>query len=175
MQEPTKPTLYLMIGYPGSGKSSFAGKLAAKIGGVRFNTDAMRIAMFGDPTNHHNARSNKIIVGGLSYVAAECLGGGISVIFDSNANQYRYREKKYQAANALGANHALIWIKTPLKVAIQRAATREISKYNDNMDEALVRQVASGLEEPKADENVIIIDGTISFDDQFQQFLDQAP
>ena len=50
------PTLTLMIGCPGSGKSTIAKKMAQNTGAVIVSTDAIRGELFGDENCQMNPR-----------------------------------------------------------------------------------------------------------------------
>jgi predicted kinase len=44
--------LYIMLGYPGSGKSTFARQLADRIGAIRISQDYLRKTTFKNPRDH---------------------------------------------------------------------------------------------------------------------------
>ena len=57
-----QPCLHLMVGLPGSGKTTFAKRLAAEENAIRLTPDEWQLRLFGDDTDHpeHDRRHSHI-------------------------------------------------------------------------------------------------------------------
>jgi predicted kinase len=164
-------SLFLMLGYPGSGKSHFSKQLAKKIKAIRLNSDHLRKHIFDKPEEHHSTDDHPIVFGSLAYAAREALSAGHSVVCDANYNFLKDRQKYAKIAQQLSADAITIWIKTPLEMAIERGGSRELTSEQVRFNEDHIRRVASELEPPcLPDEKCIEIDGTLDFDHQFAMF-----
>ena len=80
-------------------------------------------------------------------------------------------------AEETAATAILIWVKTPLEIAVDRGITRadtpdQRQKTRGDMEALILRQL-SEIEEPKADEVCIEIDGTLPFPEQYEEFQKQ--
>jgi ribonuclease HI len=168
-----KQTLFMMLGYPGSGKSHFAKRLAHQLGAVRINSDAMRSSVFDEPSEHYNAAGFRIVFGALDYAAHEILSVGHTVIYDANCNRRSERAKNVAIANEHNADVYVIWVQTPPEEAAHRAANRELGADQVQITQARFNEIKEILEEPTDDEKVIKIDGTVSFEEQLKQFTNQ--
>ena len=87
-------TLYVMVGYPGSGKSTYAQQLAQKVGADIVSTDAIRKELYGDESIQGQWPE---IEERLHQRMGDTLKGGRSVIMDATNLSPRNREfiKRY--------------------------------------------------------------------------------
>lgn len=172
----------MFLGYPGSGKTYFATQLAKKMGVVRLNADATRVAAMGSilkarEFDQKTGMLNSIIFGLIDYATAQILDSGSSVICDYQHNEKVFRAKRGSLASRYGARSVVVWLKTPKDIAIQRGVEREelLDQRQHSLEkmEALVDKYINLIEVPGDDELVIEIDGTLSFDQQYQSFTEQ--
>lgn len=174
--------LFMLLGYPGSGKTFFSEQLAAEIGAVRINADAMRVAAFGTieaarKFDKETGLLNPIVFNVLDYAAGQVLRSGNSVICDYQHNNKSGRSKSGQVAIDNGATPIIIWLKTPRDIAIRRGSERDERldqrKHSSEKMTMLVDRTTRVMEAPSEDEQVIRIDGTIPFNDQYVSFQQQ--
>lgn len=155
-----KPTLYLLVGYPGAGKTTVAQAIAEQTGAVHLWSDAERHKRFPDPT--HSEEESLALYDQLNQKAESLLGEGKSVIFDTNFNFREDRQKLREIANRQDAATFVIWLNTPQSIAKSRAVGSAINRngYMVSMTEERFDNIVSKLEPPTEDEKVIKIDGT---------------
>ena len=156
-----QPTLYLMLGYPGSGKTTTSKVIHELTGAVHLWADAVRRESIGNPTYSHE--ENLKLYEYLNNVTEQLLEAGQSVIFDTNFNFYRDREHLRQIAKKHGAKSVLLWVTTPKELAKKRAtadAHTQHTRVLGNMPEETFERVSKNLEEPREDESAIEVDGT---------------
>ena len=179
-----KPLLIVFIGMPGSGKTYFASRLAEKIGAVRINSDAMRLAIFGSNDRIEAIRASKQsfllnsqVFGAMHYSAKQILERGHCVIYEAQQTKRRNRREIERIADECGAVPILIWIKTDVEVAKSRGASRRATEdthqYTEEKMEFLADHFAKSLESPQPDENLIEISGEVSFEEQYKSFQAQ--
>ena len=176
-----KKALIMFLGVPGSGKSYFAKKLAKKIDAVRLNGDSMRVAIWGSIDKVESARSkgknvNRKAFRAIDYAAIEILRSGNSVIYDAHHNKFEVREKLANLAREFEAIPIVVYIKTPPEIAKERALSRDPVdqvKFDSELWQKVYDQQMLNFSEPDVSENVIEIDGTLDFSDQYHDFLQQ--
>lgn len=160
-------TLYLMVGYPGSGKTTASRIIHKLTGAVHLWADHERNQMFPSPTHSHE--ENLKLYAELNQRAKQLLHEGKSVIFDTNFNFYRDREKLRTIAAEAGAQTVLVWITTPKDIARERATAHPLQGEHHrvwgNMPVQHFERIATNLEEPRASEQAIKLDG-IDLDEQ---------
>lgn len=180
----SKSYLFLMLGLPGSGKTYFAENLAKKMGAIHLNSDAMRMAIFGsreetDKIYHSKSRLilNTYTFGALNYAALSALKSGSSVIYDANNNTEQERLDTVAAMQGDGAVPVVVWVQTAQEVAVKRVLERRETasqrRLSADVAQAYITKIAGETEPPSKDESLIIIDGTIPFEDQFIAFSNQ--
>jgi predicted kinase len=154
------PKLYLLIGYPGAGKTTVSKVLAKATGAKHLWADFERHKLFHSPT-HSEDESNELYEK-LNASADYLLGRGKSVVFDTNFNFYKDRQKLRSIALKNNAEAIVIWVKTPENVAKERAVKAHSSRnlYDMNMSEEQFNSIVSKLEEPKENEDYIELDDT---------------
>ncbi len=182
--EAKKPLLLALLGVPGSGKSYFARNLALEIGAVHLNSDSMRLAIFkstDETTKIYNSEDrpklNTYVFGALDYVSAQILGSSTNLIYDANNNSREERVSLEKIAQEHRALAVVVWIKTPHELALkrgqERTATNEQRQLSADVMRDTIAKHAAKIDEPKDDEHVVIIDGTIPFDEQYVSFTEQ--
>jgi predicted kinase len=154
-----KPALYLMMGYPGSGKTTVAKIVSEATGAVHLWSDIERHLMFGHPT--HSEKESVKLYDELNRRTEKLLGDGKSVVFDTSFNFRSDRYKLKEIADRQGAVTVVLWVTMPLGEAKRRSvgAGRRRNGYHTRMTEEHFDELVSKLEPPAEDENVIKING----------------
>ncbi|HSX17696.1 MAG TPA: ATP-binding protein [Patescibacteria group bacterium] len=156
-----KPTLFLMVGFPGSGKTTAARIIHQLTQAEHLWADHERKKMFINPTHTH--AENLKLYGVLNETASKMLESGKSVIFDTNFSFYKDREKLRQIAAKHGAHTVVVWVVTPRDTARLRAtqdAHKQHTRVLGDMSVADFERMASNIQQPRTDEDVIQLDGT---------------
>jgi predicted kinase len=168
----SQTTLYLMLGYPGAGKTTVARKLAETSGAELIWADHERRTMFTEPS--HTKAESDALYARLNHTTDTLLSEGKSVIFDTNFNYYKDREYLRKIAKKHGAQTVLIWLTTPKKLAEQRAVHESVGQETrvlGNMTHADFKRIASHLEPPRPNEPAIEIDGSDISESDLQALL----
>jgi predicted kinase len=157
-----KPILYMMLGIPGSGKTSVSEYIADITKAVHISSDQFRKHMFDNPENITETEHDQIY-SMLDYIATQILKSGKSVIYDANLNQYVHRQEKYAICARTGAAPKLIWVKTDKEIARLRA-TEHADRHPEhrpfgNMRPETFERLLEQMEEPRNDEKATIIKG----------------
>lgn len=164
--------LYLMLGYPGAGKTTTAKVIHRLTGAEHLWADHERRIMFTNPTHSHE--ENLALYDVLNKRTGDLLAEGKSVIFDTNFNFYKDREKLRRIAAENNAITKLIWITTPKTIAKTRAtenAHHQQTRVLGDMSISDFERMAHNLEPPKEGEDYIAVDGTRITDDYIRELL----
>ena len=156
-----RPTLYIMLGYPGSGKTTTAKLIADLTGAIHVWADVERVRQFGRPT-HHEEESLELYQR-LNAEVESLLAQGFSVVFDTSFNHRSDRDLMREIARRQQADVRIIQLDTPLELAASRALSSDHADDNqhlDTMTPELFARVAGNLEPPMPDEEPLILDGT---------------
>ena len=171
----SKPTLYLMLGYPGAGKTTVAKLIQQLTGATNLWADHIRRERFGIPTYKHS--ENLELYQHLNNLTSELLAAGNSVIYDTNFNFYKDRERLRAMADKHQARAVVIWLTTPKSLAKQRAtenANSQTTRVLGNMPIKEFDRMSHNLQPPRATERVLEIDGTNVNLHRVEQILKQA-
>lgn len=115
-------TLYVMVGLPGSGKSTYANKFAEEISAKVVSSDAIRAELFGD----ESIQSKPALVFDIVYERIEdTLKQGQDVILDATNIRRRDRGNAIVLAGRLGAKCEAIVMGTPSEVCWEHNCARE--------------------------------------------------
>jgi len=154
------PTLYLMLGYPGSGKTTASKLLHQITGAEHLWADHERKKRFAVPSYTH--AENLKLYAELNAMAGRLLAEGKSVIFDTNFNFFSDRQKLRRIAAKYNAPVIVVWVVAPKAVARERAtqdAHRQETRILGDMTVANFERMSKNLQPPRAGETVVQLDG----------------
>ena len=145
-------TLFLLIGLPGSGKTTLARRLEGEYSALRLTTDEWMMPLFG--TGEADGKRDLLESELLWSVAARALGLGVNVILDygcwARTERFMYRAR----ASALKMYFEMHVLDVPLDVLWERLDARNSTLPPDTfpVTRAELEEWASWYEVPTPDE-----------------------
>jgi predicted kinase len=125
-----RPALILMAGLPGSGKSTFARRLAGATGATVLESDALRQLLFGGPT--HEAAESHALFGAIFEAAGTLLRDGHTVIIDATNLKRSDRRPAHDLVAATGASLVIVRTVAPEPIILERLIHRELMPDRDD-------------------------------------------
>ena len=157
----SKPVFYIMLGYPGAGKTTVSKIIHDLTGAVHLWADKFRKERYQNPTYSH--KENLELYAYLNELAAELLATGQSVTFDTNFNFYKDREHMREIAKEHNAESLIIWVTTEKELAKERAThEKHLSPtriLGNDMPPEKFDRMAKNLQPPRQNEKYIEIIG----------------
>lgn len=156
----TSQALYLMLGFPGAGKTTAAREIAKLTGAKHIWADHERRQRFSQPTYTH--QENIELYTWLNQKAEEFLKDGNSVVYDTNFNFFSDREKLRMLAEKHNTKTVVVWVITDKPTAQKRAVhdTPKDTRVLGNMPLEHWQRISDNLEQPRPSERVVKLDGT---------------
>jgi predicted kinase len=169
----TRPTLMLLYGFPGAGKTFFARQLCDSLSAAHVHGDRIRYELFEQPRN--NAHENEIVNHLMEYMAEEFLRSGTSVVFDANAMRPGQRRALRELARKHKAEPLLVWVQIDTESAFTRVAKRDRrridDKYTEPMDRTTFDDLVGHMKNPALTEDYVVISGKHNFKTQQHMVL----
>lgn len=138
------PTLYIMVGISGSGKSTVAQSIARATGAVIVSPDHWRKLLTGDINNQEN---NAMVFPSALRELSTSLANGHSVVWDATNTTVTARKNVLDAV-ASECHVIFVYVRTTLETALDRVKSRGNGQV---VPEAVVRrqhkQLMNSLEE----------------------------
>lgn len=163
--ELTKPTLFMLYGFPGAGKTYLAKNLRESIQAAHVNADKIRYQLFEEP--RYDRAENEIVDQLMEYMTEEFLDAGVSVVFDTNAIKKNQRRILRDIARKKKAEPILVWLQIDPESAFARVSQRDRRKAEDKvarpMDKPLFDSATSRMQNPGHDEDYIVLSGKHSY------------
>lgn len=172
---PNKPLLIMLYGFPGAGKTYLARQLAEQIQAAHVQGDRIRAELFDEP--RYDKDENNVVSQLMDYMTEEFLNAGLSVVYDANAMRYSQRHTLREIAKAHKAVPVLIWLQIDPESAFMRIVKRDRRRIDDkfaaNIDQAGFEALASGMQNPRTNEEYTVISGKHVFPTQFGTLMNR--
>lgn len=163
-----RPTLILLYGYPGAGKTYLARQLCEDIQAAHVQSDRIRYELFEQP--RYDQQENQIVDHLLQYMTEEFLGAGISVVYDINAMRASQRRELRDMARKNKVQTLLVWMQVDPDSAYARVNKRDHrkldDKYTPSIDKRTFEQIASRMQNPQSTEDYMVISGKHTYQTQ---------
>jgi predicted kinase len=159
-----KPILICLYGFPGSGKSYTARKLAESIQLAQVSGDRIRSELFEHP--RYDQQENAIVAHLMNYMTEEFLAAGVSVVYDANAMRIAQRRNLRDLARKNHAEYMLVWLQIDTDSAFARTQNRDRRTSDDKFAQpqnmvSFQRQM-SGMQNPQG-EDYLVVSGKHTF------------
>jgi predicted kinase len=163
-----RPTLIMLYGFPGSGKTYFSRQLSEEVQAAHVQGDRIRFELFENP--RYDKQENEVINHLMNYMTEEFLSAGISVIYDANSMRFAQRRALRDLARRSKASHALIWLQIDADSALARVTNRDRRKTDDKyaapIDRKTFDALTNQMQNPNTTEDYIVISGKHTFPTQ---------
>lgn len=162
-----KPILFVTLGLPGSGKTTFSRTFAKEFHFLHLNSDRIRKALFSKP--QYNQHEHNLVFPVMDALVEEALSSGLSVIYDANSTLRKDRQKLVACAKKYGARYILLWMQTPVAIAKQYIQKRNVcttkvcKHYHPPVPLAVLERLRLSIEEPAKKEPTMILDGRATY------------
>ena len=128
-----KPIVYIICGFIGAGKTTFAKKLEEKTGAVRITKDEWSICLIGnDPTIDGYEEWDTKIIELSRDVAFQLAEKGIDVIIDEGFWAKEQRDELRRKIDAIGAKAVMYYVDTPIEKIRERVVGRNNNLTKDS-------------------------------------------
>lgn len=164
----SKPTLLLLYGYPGAGKTFFARQLCESVKAAHVHGDRIRSQLFDKP--RYDSQENEVVSHLMQYMTEEFLAVGVSVVYDANAMRRGERRQLRDMARRAKAQPVLIWVQIDVESAFLRGVKRDRRKADDKyampLDRSTFDRIIANMQNPDNTEDYIVISGKHTFHTQ---------
>ncbi|MFH1833176.1 MAG: ATP-binding protein [Candidatus Levyibacteriota bacterium] len=160
MEKNSKPIAHIIIGFIGSGKTTFARKLEKETGAIRFTKDEWMVRVFGNtpPKDKFEEYDNRM-TSLATDMALKCLKAEISVIIDEGFWVKEHRNAISEKVRNAGAIPKLYYIEAPFEVMKKRTLKRTGNPPSDSftIDEEAFNHYWKFFRPPGKDEEFELI------------------
>ncbi len=157
-----RPTLILLCGLPGTGKSHLAQRLVRHLPLVVVSTDQVRHVLFAEPT--YNGQEHHIVHQTCQTVVAQLLAEGHSVICDATNLERRHRERYYALAEEQNARLFILQTVAPPEVVRRRIEDRQqgdLAAHNSDAGWEVYERYRSRMEPIRRPHRVVDTSGDL--------------
>ncbi|MCA9331916.1 AAA family ATPase [Candidatus Saccharibacteria bacterium] len=163
-----KPTLIMLYGFPGSGKTFIARQLCEDLNAAHVQGDRIRHELFEKP--RYDKQENEVVSHLMEYMAEEFLNAGMSVVYDTNAARIGQRRALRDLARKVKAISLLTWIQIDAESSftrsIKRDRRRSDDKYTPQLDRTTFDSLLATMQNPTPTEEFMVISGKHSYQTQ---------
>jgi predicted kinase len=153
-----QPIVYLICGFIGAGKTTFAKKLEEKTGAARITKDEWSIRLIGnDPAIDGYAEWDHKIIGLSRHVAFYLAEKGVDVIIDEGFWAKDERDEMKRKIGAIGAKAIMYYVEAPIETIRKRVAGRNnnLTKESFKVSQEMLDSYLMHWQPPSEDEGYI--------------------
>lgn len=134
--EKNQPTVYLICGFIGAGKTTFARKLESETKAIRITKDEWLIKIFGNKItlDENFARYDKNVTELATDIAFKILRAGEDVIIDEGFWVKSQRDDMKKKILDVGAKPILYYVECPVEIMRERVVTRSKTPPEDSFE-----------------------------------------
>lgn len=162
------PTLFMLYGFPGAGKTYFSRQMCEELQAAHVQGDRIRYELFEKP--RYDRQENEIVSHIMEYMSEEFLQAGISVVFDTNAMRAGQRRQLREMARRHKAQTVLVWFQIDIESAFGRIAKLDRRKADDKysmpLDRTTFDSIISRMQNPSLTEDYMVVSGKRTFHTQ---------
>lgn len=129
-----EPAFVVVSGLPGTGKTYFCSKLAARLPFIIVESDALRKILFPSP-DYSPVESSRLFRA-CHLLIERLLEKGVPVILDATNLSEQYRERLYNIAERLNARLILVRVEAPPEFVRERLRARQEGKVSGSKSDA---------------------------------------
>ncbi|MBV9168987.1 MAG: AAA family ATPase [Chloroflexi bacterium] len=129
-----RPSVILLVGAPGTGKSRIARRLGAALNAQVVESDRIRKQLFAEP--RYTGGEHAAVYGWCHTLVKSALLVGRSVIFDATNLEERVRRRIYDIVDTCDARLIVLWATCPPGVVQERLLRRRDSPDDDDASDA---------------------------------------
>jgi predicted kinase len=168
-----KPTLFMLYGFPGSGKTYYGRQLCDELQAAHVNSERIRQELFDQP--RYDRQENQIVKQLMMYMTEEFLSAGLSVVFDTTATRLANRRVLKELASKNKSDTVLVWFQIDKDTSYLRASNRDKRKFDDKysmqVDRATFDKILSTMQNPTSIEDYLVVSGKHAFKTQYQSTI----
>ena len=160
MKKDKKPIAHIIIGFIGSGKTTFARKLEKETSAIRFTKDEWMVRVFGNtPPQEKFAEYDNKMAYLATDMALKCLKAGIDVIIDEGFWTKEHRDEIRNKVKNAGAIPITYYLEVPFEIMKARTLKRSENPPGDSfyIDEEAFNQYWKHFQPPDQDEEFTLI------------------
>lgn len=154
-----QPIVYLICGFIGAGKTTFAKRIEKETGAVRITKDEWSIRLIGnDPTIDGYEEWDRKIIGLSRDIAFYLVEKGIDVIMDEGFWAKEERDELKRKINAIGAEVVMYYVETSIETIRERVVGRNnnFTKESFKISREMLDNYLMHWQPPGEDEDYIL-------------------
>ncbi|HSX44712.1 MAG TPA: ATP-binding protein [Candidatus Saccharimonadales bacterium] len=166
--ELSRPTLIMIYGFPGAGKTFLARQLSDDLLAANIQSDRIRSEIFEQP--RYDKQEDDNVSRLTEYMVDEFLKAGLSVVLDANILGLGQRRNLRNLAQKHKVKTLIIWVQIDLESAFDRAIRRDHRKVDDRYakkyDRTAFEYFVGRMQNPQISEDYVVISGKHNYQTQ---------